>query len=103
MVSDSVTPSSDYDDSKKGDEEDDPAGVKKLQKCDQKQNRLIDAERRLVRFRNAVRFGPIFVCRCCERKLFEHQVMEVDVASFKEIIDYQKSGLFSQWRKINGF
>ena len=68
----------------------------RMQKYVKKQNKQIDADERLVRFRKAVRFGPIFVCRCCERKLFEHQVKEVDIASFEEKIDSQKSGIFSQ-------
>ena len=56
----------------------------------------IDADKRIVRFRKATRFGPIFECRCCERKLFEHQVVEVDIESFKEKVEEKKQGIFSQ-------
>ena len=41
-------------------------------------------------------FGPIFVCRCCERKLFEHQVIKVNISNFRENIDKDRPGLFSQ-------
>ena len=34
----------------------------------------IDSEERLKRYKKATRFGPIFICSGCERKLFEHQV-----------------------------
>ena len=56
----------------------------------------IDAQERLKRFKKATRFGPIFFCRCCERKLFEHQVIEVDMDQFRDIVNEKESGLFSQ-------
>ena len=55
------------------------------QKCDEKQKQRIDAANRLKKFKQSTRFGPIFVCRCCERKLFEHQVIELDIENFKEM------------------
>ena len=57
---------------------------------------MIDAEERLRRFNKATRFGPIFICRCCERKLFEHQVVEVDMDSFRDTVDEKEHGLLAQ-------
>ena len=65
-------------------------------KEDRSVNKINDAEKRLLRFLKATRFGPIFVCRCCERKLFYHQVIEVDIAIFREKVETQKPGLFCQ-------
>jgi hypothetical protein len=66
------------------------------QKCDEKQKQSIDAAERLKRFKQSVRFGPIFVCSCCERKMFGHQVIEVDMENFKQMIDEKEPGLFLQ-------
>ena len=38
----------------------------------------------------------MFVCRCCERKRFNHQVTEVDIKIFKEKVNTQKQGIFLQ-------
>ena len=65
-------------------------------KCEVNKQNKIDARERLKNFRKATRFGPIFVCRCCERKLFEHQVTEVDIESFREKTDEKYPELFSQ-------
>ena len=63
-------------------------------KCDQKKKQSIGADERLNKFKQAIRFGPTYVCRCCERKLFEHQVTELDMESFKEIVEENEPGLF---------
>ena len=60
-----------------------------------KKNSSIDATERLRRFECQTRFGPIFVCRCCRRKLFQHQVVEVDMESFKAKVDGENKGIFS--------
>ena len=65
-------------------------------KCLQKQNQSIDADERLNRFKEATRFEPIFICKCCERKLFEKQIVEVNMESFKKVVNENESGLFSQ-------
>ena len=67
----------------------------KRQKCDEKKKESVDAAERLKKFKRSTRFGPIFVCRCCERKLFEHQVTEVDMENFKEVVEENEPGLFS--------
>ena len=65
------------------------------QRCNDSKNRSIDAQERLRRFENQVRFGPIFVCRCCKRKLFQHQVKEEDIESFKTNVEAKNKGIFS--------
>ena len=65
-------------------------------KCEVNKQNKIDARERLKKFRKATRFGPIFVCRCCERKLFEHQVSEVNIESFRAKTDEKYPELFSQ-------
>ena len=65
-------------------------------KCNQEKIKKINADERLRRSRRAIMFGPIFVCKCCERKLFEHQVIKVNISNFRENIDKDRPGLFSQ-------
>ena len=62
----------------------------------ERQKKNTDAEERLRRFKQAIRFGPIFVCRCCERKLFEKQVVEVGMDAFKTTVNELEPGLFDK-------
>ena len=39
-----------------------------------KSSNNVNAAQRLIRFKQKVQYGPIFVCSCCEQKLFENQV-----------------------------
>ena len=70
--------------------------AKRWRKCNYKQNQNIEATERLRRFKKAIRFGPIFLCRCCERKLFENQIVEVEIDTFKENVDKIEPGLFEE-------
>ena len=35
---------------------------------------MVDAEDRLRKFRERIRFGPIFICTCFHMKLFQNQI-----------------------------
>ena len=65
-------------------------------KCNQEKIKKVNADERFRRYRRAIMFGPIFVCRCCKRKLFEHQVIKVDMTNFREIVETNTPGLFSR-------
>ena len=61
---------------------------------------------RLIKFRNAVKFGAIFVCISCQQRLFENGVSAV-TNNFKEFVESKKPGLYSECvieieQKING-
>ena len=51
----------------------------------------IDALERIRRFNLKVLFGPIFICSCCHRKLFENGVSQMN-EDFEEEID-AKNGI----------
>ena len=57
------------------------ADEKKTQR--QKEQAKVDARTRRYNFHRAVLFGPIFICSCCHRKLFENGVMKI-TEKFKE-------------------
>ena len=48
---------------------------------------------RLKKFRNAVKYGAIFVCISCNQRMFENGVTTV-TAKFKETVDSKKTGLY---------
>ena len=64
--------------------------VKKSQK-QKKQN--VDETTRLNNFNKAVLFGPIFICSCCKRKLYENGVTKIN-DEFKEKVNKKKSNLY---------
>ena len=75
----------------------DPKIVKKSEELAKK-----DANRKQVKreyencfqkFAKAVKYGPIFICACCHRKLFEQSVLVLDEA-FREKLDEKHPDLF---------
>ena len=48
-----------------------------------KQQDLIDSSARIRNFKRATLFGPIFICSCCHRRLFENGVSKI-AEKFKE-------------------
>ena len=61
---------------------------------------------RLIAFKNEVKFGAIFVCICCQQRLFEKGVKPV-TEKFKTNIESKKFGLYNQCvieekQEING-
>ena len=57
-----------------------------LKERKRKSRSMTDVDDRLKRFRNRVKYGPIFVCSCCHQKLFQNQVEEF-TDKLKEEID----------------
>ena len=47
---------------------------------------------RLSKFKQKVKYGPIFVCSCCEEKLFENQV-KVLTDALRKTIDEVDPGI----------
>ena len=53
------------------------------------------AEKRRENFERMVKYGPIFVCICCHRKLFENSVKEIeDMQHYINDLDMKREGLF---------
>ena len=48
-----------------------------MKKTRKKQAANIDEKARRLNFNLSVLFGPIFICSCCERKLFETGVTKI--------------------------
>ena len=46
---------------------------------------------RLKRFRQATRYGPIFVCSSCHQKLFEYEVVHLE-ESFQDEVNTNHNG-----------
>ena len=67
----------------------------KKQKC--RDNEKVDCGRpeRLKKFRNAVKYGAIFVCISCEQRLFENGVTTV-TEHFRQSVNSKRSGLFEE-------
>ena len=57
-----------------------------------KMNDGTNALQGLINFNNSVIFGPIFICSCCHRKLFENGVTKI-TADFKEDVEKQEPDL----------
>ena len=53
-------------------------------------NRNVVEHRRILKFNKAVLFGPIFICSCCSRKLFENGVTKI-TPDFKKKVDEKRS------------
>ena len=67
----------------------------KLEKQEQRRKKVenTDKQTRLRNFNRAVLFGPIFICSCCHRKLFENGVTKIK-DHLKESCDKKKEGLY---------
>ena len=57
------------------------ADQKKIQR--NKEQAQVDKRKRRYNFSRGVIFGPIFICSCCERRLFENGVTKI-TEKFKE-------------------
>ena len=55
----------------------------------------IDKKKRHYNFKRAVLFGPIFICSCCTRRLFENAVTKI-TDRLKEKIDEKKQNFYNQ-------
>ena len=60
-----------------------------------KSKRMVDASKRLQKFNNANRFGPVFVCSCCHQKLYESDV-EALTEEIEVTIKEKTPGLFEK-------
>ena len=55
-----------------------------------------DAEKRRKLFHRAVKYGPVFVCLCCHRKLFENNVKPIpNIEGFIQKLDEKDIELFN--------
>ena len=69
--------------------------------ADEKQNQRmrkqdqVDATTRICNFRRAVLFGPIFICSCCHRKLFENGVTKI-TEKFKDKLNTMNKQPYSK-------
>ena len=76
------------------------------QKCRDNENVNCGRPERLKKFRNAVKYGAIFVCISCEQRLFENGVTTV-TEHFRQSVNSKRTGLFEecvteQDQEING-
>ena len=56
-----------------------------------------DSKSRVLAFRRSVRYGRLFECICCHRRLFENAVWKIhDEDAFKKEIDERFPGLFKK-------
>ena len=53
----------------------------------------IGEKERIANFKMAVQFGPIFICSCCKRRLFENGVKKL-TQEFKQKMLTAKAGLY---------
>jgi hypothetical protein len=60
-----------------------------------KKEENIDEKRRCYNFSRAVLFGPIFICSCCSRRLFENAVTKI-TAKFKEKVNQKRPNFYDQ-------
>ena len=63
-------------------------------KSRKKRNDNVNEEVRLENFNRAVLFGPIFICSCCSRRLFENGVTKI-TPKFKEKMEKMKPGFYN--------
>ena len=65
-----------------------------IEKFRKRQKENIDERQRRLNFNHAIIFGPIFICSCCERKLYEKTVTKI-TDKFKEMIEKKKPNFFN--------
>ena len=63
-------------------------------KCKLEKKSEIDEEERIRRFNYAKLFGPIFICSCCCRRLYENGVAQI-YSEFKEKVNEKKAGFYN--------
>ena len=59
---------------------------KAMQTSREKQEANVDEKARRLNFNLAILFGPIFICSCCERRLFENGVKKI-TNNFKDKVN----------------
>ena len=59
----------------------------------EKQKANTDETQRRLNFNLEVLFGPIFICSCCERKLYEKGVTKI-TANFREKVEKKQANFF---------
>ena len=64
-----------------------------MQKTRKKQQGDIDEKARRLKFNLAILFGPIFICSCCSRRLFENGVTKI-TPDLKIKVNQKKENLF---------
>ena len=73
-----------------------PQKVKYVEKIKQQKCRLVDSEKkRLRKFRQQTMFNAVFICICCQRKLFECNVTKFTDKLLTEI-ESKKRGLYQR-------
>jgi hypothetical protein len=76
--------------------EENPRTVKEDQNKWQQKHRLVDSEKkRLMKFRKKTMFNAIFTCVCCQRNLFESNVIKFTTKLVTEI-ETKKHGLYDR-------
>ena len=55
----------------------------------------VDERERIMNFKKATLFGPIFICSCCKRRLFENGVIKIK-ANFQTKIETKQPGLYEK-------
>ena len=58
-----------------------------------KSNANVDERERILNFKKANLFGPIFICSCCSRRLFENGVTKI-TPDLKMKVNRKKENLF---------
>ena len=66
---------------------------RRREKCKRKANTT--ERHRIFNFKRAVLFGPIFICSCCRRRLYEKSVTEI-TANLVDKIESKQPGLYKK-------
>ena len=67
--------------------------INALEKSKKTKKQNIDETERLRKFNRAVLFGPIFICSCCKRKLYENGVTKI-TDEFKAAVNKKKQDFY---------
>ena len=69
------------------------ANIEAAEKSKKKKIENTTEKQRLSNFNKAILFGPIFICSCCKRKLYENGVSKI-TDEFKDIVNKKKENFF---------
>ena len=77
-----------------------PESLKEKEKAAERKQRQMkmintDENKRRENYSRAIIFGPIFICSCCSRTMFENGVTKI-TSQFKEKVNQKRSNLFNQ-------
>ena len=67
---------------------------KLMKKTRENMHANIDEKKRRLNYNLSVLFGPIFICSCCDRKLFENGVTKI-TSDFKEKVNKKKKNFYN--------